>query len=399
MAGPLSLRWRALGLLLLLEMPAGWVQASPSSEYADRAAELEGKRDARAWLALADFAEGRLLWKEREAALRQALALAPGNAEAHARLDEVKAGKEWLPADEAEAREAGEKQAKGLVLYGGGWIRPKEADRLREADRDAAGWAVDFRLDTPHLRIYSARPLAFTRRLAAILESEIGIYQGLYSGAFRLDPEPLLFRVYVFADRDTFGRVVARDGGPPVDALTPGIYGSGTRILYVGVPAGDSEAMGVTTAAHEMLHALDDLAAHLFRKCPLWVEEGRAHHLGYGVRGRRILPGQAAVSGKDGILQELSAAVDGADLRDLMGPDHEAFTLRQYAIAWAWIHFLLHGKEGGHAPRFRTYLQGLPGKASVADFEKAVGKLSDLEPEFKRYVKEALIPAAESSRP
>ncbi len=388
-----------LPLVPMAAAPGG--QAAPAADYAERAAKLEGKKDAEAWLKLADFAEERLLWTEREQALRKAVAADPGNAEAHARLDEVKVGKDWLPAGEAEALEAAEQQAKGLMWYGKGWIPAAEADRLREADRKAVGWDVESRLDTPHLTLYSARPLAFTRHLAALLEDEVGVYRRLYGKVFTLDPKPFAIRVYVFADRDTFARIVTRDTGhPPPDATSRGIYHAG--ILYVGAAAagGDEEEV-LKTAAHEMTHALDGRVGHVLRTGRLWLVEGRADYLGFSVHGRRILPGRVRIPAGDRRLEALSHAIDGVDLREVMTPDAAAFMAnagRNYTVAWAWVHFLFHAEGGRYAPAFRDFLRGLPDKADTERFEGVVGKLSDLEPAFRRYVREALVPMGEKAQ-
>ena len=180
----------------------------PGAEYAARAGKLGEKKDPKGWLALADFCEEHLLWGKREEALRKVVSLSPDNAEAHARLDEVKFGKGWLPVEEAEAKEAEKNQAKGLVFYGAKWVSPKEADKLREADRKAVGWNVEVRIDTPHFRVYSARPLDFSRGLAGLLENEVLAYQRFYGKVWKLEPNPAPFKAYVFADRETFVSVL-----------------------------------------------------------------------------------------------------------------------------------------------------------------------------------------------
>ena len=112
-------------ILLTLALPGlsfSTTTADPTTEYAARSAKLEGKKDPKAWLALADFAEEHLLWEKLTEALKKTVELDPDNAPAHARLDEVKAGKEWLPTAEAEAREQKENEPKGLVFYGAKWV-------------------------------------------------------------------------------------------------------------------------------------------------------------------------------------------------------------------------------------------------------------------------------------
>ena len=102
---------------LLLSPAWGGPAPDPAAEYAARLEKL-GEKDVKGWLRLADFCEERLLFGQREEALRKAVAAEPDNAEAHKRLDEARFGKEWLPADEADSREIEEQQGKGLSFYG-----------------------------------------------------------------------------------------------------------------------------------------------------------------------------------------------------------------------------------------------------------------------------------------
>ncbi len=59
-------------LVLFAPLLLGASAPLPEADYAARAAKLEGKKDAKAWLKLADFAEEQLLWEKREEALRKA---------------------------------------------------------------------------------------------------------------------------------------------------------------------------------------------------------------------------------------------------------------------------------------------------------------------------------------
>ncbi len=402
-------RWLHLatagGALLLMTAAVGGQGGSSSEDqYAVRLAKLEGKKDPKAWLDLSTFCEDHLLWKEREEALRKAVEIDPKNAEAHERLDEVKAGKDWLTAEEAESKEAEAMHAKGLVLYGKGWIPSKEADKLREADRKSVGWPLEFRLDTSHLRIYSAAPVPFTQHFAALLENEIRTYQKFYGKTFKIDPKPIPLRVYFFSDRDTYERILTRDAPGSFGAGNFGIYAGTTQILYMGLlDERESDAILLKVAAHEMTHALDDILAHCASTANSIVfVEGRAGHLGNPFHGRHSPPGGICLPAPPPPPRGLGEAIDGVDLHAFMRLDQKAFmgegVLQHYALSWAWVHFLFHAQGGRYASGFRTYLQGIPGKAGVAHFEKAVGTLSDLEPEFKHYVKEELIPGAESFR-
>ena len=58
--------WLALCLFPVVRAPAWESDAlDPAAEYAACARKLEGQKSAKAWLALADYAEEHLLWRER----------------------------------------------------------------------------------------------------------------------------------------------------------------------------------------------------------------------------------------------------------------------------------------------------------------------------------------------
>ena len=392
-------------LLLLACFPVLGAQADPSLEYAERAAKLEGKKDPKAWLKLVDFAEDQRLWDERDAALRKIVEADPHNAEAHARLGEARFGTSWLPADEAEAKEAEENRAKGLEFYGAAWVSPKEAGRLREADRKETGWDVQLRVETRHLQVYSARPLDFTRSLAGLLEYEVDAYQRYYGKVWKLEPKPKPFRVWVLPDHATYLKVLAANGvrGSGHIEKSAGMYSTGVQILFVSpIPDGDVPDQVRATAVHEMLHGLDDLLAHCMRSSPVWVREGRANYFAYGIEGRRITPGAIRIPLEGTKCNSLlldRGRILSTPLSDMMSMDLAAFCDSRpeahYALSLSWVFFLEYGDDGKHAAAFRTYLSGCPaGKASVADFEKTVGSLSELEPRFREFLDKELLPLA-----
>ncbi len=411
MGGEMTSRRRTAAVILCL---GSWAlagaaprPADPATEYAARAEGL-GDEDPQGWLELATFAEDHLLWNQRVEALRKVVTLAPDHAEAHQRLDEVRVGKAWLPADQAEAHEIAEGRAKGLVYYGSTWLSAKEAWKLRAVDRKAVGWDVETRVDTPHLRIYSARALGFTRKLAATLENESAAYQRFYGGIWKLDARPKPLKVYVFRDRHTYERILTAETGQPPGDQVVGTYDNLSQTLYTGVVKGEEGCIDwvTQTAVHEMFHAMDDLLAGVGIvdgvTIPPWIAEGRAVHFCYAIAGRQVLPGKLNPTPEDASPDTLGKALASSRLSDLMGFDGTGFNGQHvqahYALSWAWVYFLFHGEGGRHAAGFRAYLAGCPGKSSVADFEKAVSPISKLDPAFKDYVKQVLLPAILRSR-
>lgn len=389
------------GVLLMLSVAAlAAPEGGVADEYARRAARI-GAKDARAWLELAAFSESRQLLAQREDALRKALAADPDHAEAHARLDEVRVGRAWLPAGEAEAAEAREQEAKGLAFYGAKWRPPAEAEKLRKVDRVTVGWDFTVRVDTRRLTVYSGRSLADTRRLAGLLENALAAYVQVYGKVWKLNPNPTPFKVYFFGDRETFTRVLKAETGRGPSEAQSGLYMSESQVLYAGrsVQAGGGEDFHHATAVHEMTHAMDHLLARLLSDWPLWLAEGRAEHLGQAVLGRQVVPGLVRVPPGSTRFAELREAMAGIRLEQLLAANDAQFSgergLQYYAMSWAWVHFLFHAEEGrrpGRGAAFRTFLAGCPGRSSTADFEKAVGKLSELEPAFRKYVEGTLMP-------
>ena len=374
----------------------------PLAEYASRAAKLEREKGAMGWLKLADFCEEHVLLDQRTECLHKAVAAEPDNAAAHRLLDEAKYLGQWMPMDEADAKEIEAKQDKGLVFYGLKWMETQEAGKLREKDREATGWPVEVRVDTPHTVIYSGWPLASTLRMAAMIENEVATYRRFYGETWKLAPVLKPLKVYLCPDRATYVQVSGKAvGSPPTGA---GNYFFGTKILYVdrcsnaSVPLDkQNERVPSGVVAHEALHALDDQLASVGAQLPLWLKEGRAHHFYFGVSGRQVIPGAVRIPRTESVSTPLLETLESLPVAGMMAENDQAkFDQKHYFLAWGWVHFLFHGDGGRHAAAFRTYLAG-KAKWSMADFEKTVGKIGSLEPAFKDYVKDTLVPLAKAS--
>jgi hypothetical protein len=401
-----STRAAALAWSFLLALAAGeGSDRDPAAEFTARSEKL-GDRNPKGWLELATFCEKHRLLSQRDEALRKVLVFSPDNAEAHERLDEVKVGKTWVAADQAEEAEKG--QAKGRVFYGAKWVPPSEAAKLREADRKLVGWPCETRVDTPRVTVYSARPLDFTRRLAALLENEVGAYERLHDKVWKLDAQKKLtaqkLKVYLFPDRASCLEKLNADSGGKAPKAPLGVYYDGTRTMYIGQHSQIEfdPAQVFCTCAHEMVHAMDHLLARQdLGISPFWVWEGRAEYFGYSVHGRKLLPGGFWLhAGGADMPNVLGKALEAISLREMMDlREYGEFGLDDYALAWAFVHFLYHGEGGKHAAGFQAYLAGIPRKAKLSDFEAAVGKLSVLEPAFRNYVETVFLPAVRAGIP
>lgn len=183
-------------------------------------------------------------------------------------------------------------------------------------------------------------------------------------------------------------------------AQAAGLYDHGCGILFVRTDTGLGDADHyLSTMAHEMVHALDHrVSKNIAGKLPTWLHEGRAEHLGtYARFGRTIVPGFVRVDPRSAGPLVLAQAIGSTSLAELMKAGG-SFQFKEYCTSFALVHFLFHGEDGKYADGFRWYLNGLPGKASLADFEARVGKLAEIEPRYKSYVREVLVPGMLAGR-
>jgi hypothetical protein len=384
----------ALDLALACRV-VGVEAVEPQAEFTLRRQRLEmAKRPSvKEWLALADFCESKLLFAERGDALRAALQVDANNASAHARLDEMKVGKQWLPIQRALQQEIEENEAKGRVYYGKGWVTAAQRDAMLAQDRKLVGWNCDLRVDMQHVTVYSEDSVLGTRLRARLLENTGYAYEQFHRGTLTFaNGKPL--RVYLFKDVPRFLATYAALNGKQEASTTVGLYYH--KILYIVARvdlAGSHPRTPDHVAIHEMTHALDDnwiTPSISGGGQPSWCEEGRAEFLGYSILGLQVLPGSSFVREDQCPVLVLRRSVGSWSLQNLfaLGGGYDTYVLGQ-----AVVHFLHCGDGGRYDAGFRSYLHGLPGKRSQADLEAALGtRLVDLDPAFRAHVQGAFLP-------
>ncbi len=406
MAAKRVLWWRALVVGFVSLSAAGRAVAGGTAEqeYEARAAKL-ADGDAKGWLALADFCEARLLLPQREAALRKVVAAVPEHAEARRRLDEVKAGAEWVSGAEADEREGKQHEGKGEVFYGKAWVSAAAAGRLRAADRGRFAWPIQTRVDAPHCTVYGAASYAETRAVAVVVHRVATGYEAVFGKGRKLTPFAP-FPVHLFGAADVFAKEFKRMGKLSGDVPKgfAGAYTPPVKMMFLSTDIGSANWNQETllrTVAHETLHALDELAAGIsLSAVPTWIAEGRAIYSQYSLVGRQWIPGALCVGGTDGRGMEVEKAYKAASLDTLIGLDLKAFMQNagaNYAVAWSFTHFLLHGQDGKHRERFLRFLAGCPQRSSAKDFERVVAKVAELEEPYKVYVESVFLPAVKAS--
>lgn len=396
----------ALILLATLSL-LGAAKESPTAlkGYQERLKAID-RKSAADWIGVADFCEAEGLLEKRREALRKAVAIEPDHAEARARLDEKRWKGKWIPADQTDDAEA--KESAGKMFYGSAWQAEPEMVAAREADRAETGWPHVLRIDTPHLRVFSDAPWPLTRRIADLLENEVGTYRRFHPPAFcpeerlkALESAPL--RVFLLGTPRSFAEVASkvRKVGPDLG----GFYAEGSRTLYLGRTGNDAKGTFLeVTAAHEMLHALDHVLSGLTdQSLPGWLIEGRACHFGWAVRGRHVMPGTIRFAEIEAYPEKLESCVAGFKLAGLIEMPRGRFRQEEYALGWALVHFLYHGDEGRHAEAFRNYLlkateKGNPEPGSLPQFTEILGDPSGMEAAYRTYVMKTLAPEGKASR-
>ena len=311
-----------------------------------------------------------------------------------------------LLAGQVQALDPKRDSGEGLIYYGTSWVKPADIEAERNKDRRKLGWDFTSKIKTAHYEIWSGRPEALMLEVSEILENEVDAYRNLYGTTWELNENFKPIKVFLFADRDSFAQVALRVRGGPIVDLNNGFYGRREGAIYLGMAKNAASypeelrlSLLLHTARHETSHALDDLFAGGDGRLPAWVSEGLAEHLAYAAQGRQTLPGVIRVhpnsSGCENVVLEASKAslVDLFDARKL-----QAGSARLYGLSWAFVHFLFHAEQGRYAKGFSAYLRDINERRSLEDLEICLGrKLSDLEPEFKLWIKQELYPAVKKS--
>ena len=291
------------------------------------------------------------------------------------------------------------------AFYGKAWVSEKSADSKAAADSKKLGFEIKTRVDGKSCIVYSAASYEDTQALADVIDATTAGYAAMYGKVRRLSlSKPLV--VLLFNSGDALRSEFQRLGKTPT-AVPKGFAGAYSPVAKIEFMSTDIGLKGwsvdtmLHTAAHESTHGLDDLGAGLdLNAMPTWIGEGRAIYAQYSLVGRQFLPGAVNVPGTDGRGAEVEKAYKDASLTALISMDHRTFmqnAVANYAVSWSFAHFLLHGDDGKYHDRFMKFVSGCPKNSSAADFQKIVGKPSDLEGPYRTYVETVFLPAVKVS--
>lgn len=240
--------------------------------------------------------------------------------------------------------------------------------------------------ETAHFAFLSTADRGLTTRAAVATEALFDAYVGFFGDVPAAVPAKFKLRIY--ATRDEFQ---ANNRSRP---WAEAFYHQGVGHAYLD----DSRPNPFHWLLHETVHQLNrELTGYAKEK---WINEGLATYLAssrfaegrlqpgvmdldaypLGWLRRWPLSGDWDADVRAGKVISLRALITGQG-----GPPLDASVNAHYLGYWSLSHFLMHHDGGRHAGAYRQMLrQG----ASLADFERLVGPLEEIEPQWYAYLLE-----------
>ena len=172
--------------------------------------------------------------------------------------------------------------------------------------------------------------------------------------------------VYLFSHRQDYLDYAGKLGADPASLSTTGCFWATDKWQGIIVCLDGTRNLSPTllTLQHECTHQY--LYARYGKHVPIWLNEGLATYLKYGVIGKEgmligIVPvytlGDVYGAIKQGTYVPLAKllTLSHADWLALTATDPKTAHLC-YEEAWSVVHFLMHGKEGANRQRMFDYL-------------------------------------------
>jgi hypothetical protein len=243
------------------------------------------------------------------------------------------------------------------------------------------------RVDTAHYAIASNATDTQTAQVAAAVESLHAAYAAFFAGALADAATAPRLQLALYRDRADFQ---AHNTSQP---WAEAFYRRPVCHAYYGV----DEANPVHWMLHEATHQLNTERAHFPR--PPWVDEGLATYFATS----RIDAGVMAPGELDydtyplwwldalGLTGDRRADVRARrviPLRELIEneePPPPRDVNRTYVGYWSLTRYLLHGDGGRHAAAYRALVAR---GATIAEFERTIGPVEDIEAGWYAYLLE-----------
>jgi hypothetical protein len=275
--------------------------------------------------------------------------------------------------------------------------REKEAkhQEQQQAKEITAEWKYTLRLDSKHFALFTT---CEKKTVEPVLELAEKLYEKFWiefadTGMFM----PGKAKIYVFAKLSEYGDFLkskgtqVRQGKDLIPHFNPW---AGAVCVFKEKQSRDYLHQ---TSAHEIAHALSVSLMRALRGTGTWVVEGIAHYAGLSIYSKteKIVFGEIHETKKSemtGYLKRMIKRKEVLGLKQFINLSSNG--LRQDFVArnvqcWSLFHFLQHGENGKYKYGFHRYLNEIcVGRKGDADaFEKCVGKLSEIEPAYLKYIK------------
>ncbi|MCK6482014.1 MAG: hypothetical protein L6R43_18275 [Planctomycetes bacterium] len=275
----------------------------------------------------------------------------------------------WDPAPRDDAERA--KAAAGMVRWDGEWIPRARADALLAKDRERAEklwkesasrseWENRWKRDTAHFTIEANLP----KESVDFYEQALEQYYEYFTSAFKVSVKRRI-PVYILRTREEFRAFQKKDTGSAGEHTVGYFVPRKGKEHLVLFDWQGNRAETLSVLFHECTHLLLHLANNEV-DLPALLNEGLSEYYGANlmVEGRMVRGGI-----QDERLADLRSMIEAGTLPSLEvllahgHPDMSAggwkqLSVEDYAHAWAFIHFLMHGAGGKYQPRLAAWMNG-----------------------------------------
>ncbi len=211
---------------------------------------------------------------------------------------------------------------------------------------------------SPNFQVLSGSSERETRRLLLELER----FRANVLGVFPIGEarEPRL-RVYLFPSRKSFRPYAPHFNGKPRNDVSGYFIGAPDEAVIALLPRSEADAGQdpIETIHHEYFHLLTHARG---LNLPLWLEEGLAEVFST----LRIVGQYAEIGAPKQLYAYVLSEYSMLPIEELIAVDksspHYNEELRGglfYAQAWAFVHYLFCGTEGGNYEKLAAYIEGL----------------------------------------
>jgi len=261
-----------------------------------------------------------------------------------------------------------------------------------EKIRQTIEWNYKMRLESGHFKLYTGSPESVAR---TILEPYENIYVTFYTDFRDTGMEiPERIKIYLFEEKKEYKDYMLSKGmARKNDSETFSHYSS-----YSGVACffrlGQSKEYLYQSVAHEITRSL---SISLFKSLyggGVWTIECIAYYMQMSMdwKKMRVIPGEIHQTKNSQIVNVIKAMQrlkKIRPLRDLISMGYSALNDPTLQIqAFSLFHFLQEANDGKHKTGLHRYPTEIcTGRGSgVEVFERYVGRISELEPEYLEYI-------------